>query len=153
MANTVAYPDLALEKIIGIDSSEDPIAFIRLIEKKISFSLGSRPATKENNVPTVYDHRRKSLFRSVSRGSVAEWFDSLQATIIWESIKTHWLKDNISTTAYQFFMTNGPSWMDTTVNSPAKNNSCHSTPEALTSSPDFGIPHSSPHTRLSFQPD
>ena len=37
MANTVAYPDLALEKIIGIDSSEDPTAFIRLLEKKISF--------------------------------------------------------------------------------------------------------------------
>ena len=37
MANTVAYPDLALEKFIVIDSSEDPTAFICLLEKK-SFS-------------------------------------------------------------------------------------------------------------------
>ena len=34
MANTVAYPDLTLEKFIGIDPSENPIAFIRLLEKK-----------------------------------------------------------------------------------------------------------------------
>ena len=61
MANTVAYPDLALENFIGIDSSEDPTAFIRLLEKKISFSLGSRPATKENNIQTVYDDRRKAF--------------------------------------------------------------------------------------------
>ena len=47
MANTVGYPDLALEKFIGIDSTEDPTAFIRLLEKKISFSLGRRPAVNE----------------------------------------------------------------------------------------------------------
>ena len=35
MANTVAYPDLTLEKSIGIDSSEDLTAFIRLLEKKL----------------------------------------------------------------------------------------------------------------------
>ena len=59
MANTVAYPDLALEKFIGIDSSEDPTAFNRLLEKRISFSLGSRPTVNENNIQTVYDDRRK----------------------------------------------------------------------------------------------
>ena len=74
MANTVAYPDLALEKFIGIDSSEDPTAFIRLLEKKISFSLGSRPNTNENNVKTVHDDGRKDLFVAVSRGPIAEWF-------------------------------------------------------------------------------
>ena len=68
MANTVAYPDLALEKFIGIDSSEDLTAFIRLLEKKISFSLGNRPAVNENNIEIVYDDRRKALFGSVSRG-------------------------------------------------------------------------------------
>ena len=52
MVNTVAYPDLALRKFIGIDSSEDPTAFFRLLEKKICFSLSSRPATKENNIQT-----------------------------------------------------------------------------------------------------
>ena len=38
MANTVAYPDTALEKFIGIDSSEDPTAFFRLLDKKKSVS-------------------------------------------------------------------------------------------------------------------
>ena len=88
MANTVAYPDLAIEKFIGIDSSEDPTAFIRLLEKKISFSLGSRPATNENNIQTVYDDRRKALFGSVLRGPAAEWFDSLEAALTWNEIKT-----------------------------------------------------------------
>ena len=91
MANNVAYPDLALEKIIGIDSSEDPTAFIRLLEKKISFSLGSRPTTKENNIQTVYDDRRKALFGSVLRGPAAEWFDSLEAELTWDEIKPQFI--------------------------------------------------------------
>ena len=82
MANTVAYPDLALQKFIGIDSSEDPTAFIRLLEKKISFSLGSRPAINENNIQTVYDDRRKTLSGSLLRGPAAEWFDSLEAAFL-----------------------------------------------------------------------
>ena len=88
MANTVAYPVLALERFIGIDSSEDPTAFIRLLEKKISFSLGSRPATSENNIQTVYDDQRKTLIGSVLRGPAAEWFDSLDAALTWDEIKT-----------------------------------------------------------------
>ena len=91
MANTIAYPDLALEKFIGIDSSEDPIAFIRFLEKKIGFSLGSRPATNEKNIQTVYDDRRKALFGSVLRGPVAEWFDSLDAALTWNEIKTQFI--------------------------------------------------------------
>ena len=82
MANTVANPELALEKFIGIDSSEDPTAFIRLLEKKISFSLDSRPATNENNIQTVYDDRRKALFASVLGGPAAEWFDSFESALI-----------------------------------------------------------------------
>ena len=91
MANTVAYPDLALEKFIGSDSSENPTAFIRLLEKKISFSLGSRPTVNENNIPTVYDDRRKTLFGSVLRGPAAEWFDSLEAVLTWHEIKTQFI--------------------------------------------------------------
>ena len=41
--------------------------------------------------------------------------------------------------------------MDTTIKSPVKDNSCHSTPNLLANSPDSGIPQSSPHTPLSFQ--
>ena len=105
MANTVAYPDLALEKLIGIDSSEDPTAFIRLLEKEISFSLGGEPAVNEYNVKIVHDGERKDLFGAVLRGPIAEWFDSLQATITWDASKIHWLKDNIYTIIYRFFLT------------------------------------------------
>ena len=88
MANTLAYTDLALEKFIGIDSSEDATAFIRLFEKKISFSSGSRATTNESTTQTVYDDRRKALFGSVSRGPAAEWFDSLDAALKWDELKT-----------------------------------------------------------------
>ena len=91
MANTVAYPDLALEKFIGIDSSEDPTAFIRLLEKKISFSLGSRHATNENNIQTVYDDRRKALSGSLLHGPAAEWFESLDAALTWNEIKAQFI--------------------------------------------------------------
>ena len=105
MANTVAYPDLASEKFIGIDSSEDPTAFIRLLEKKISFSLGSEPGVNEYNVKTLHDGERKDLFGAVLRGPIAEWFDSLQATITWDASKIHCLKDNKYTIIYRFFLT------------------------------------------------
>ena len=52
MAIIVAYPDLALKKINGFDSSEETTAFNRLL-KTISFYLGSEPATNENNIQTV----------------------------------------------------------------------------------------------------
>ena len=87
MANSVAYPDLALEKFIGIDASEERTAFIRWLEKKLSFSLGSRPAVNEYNLKTVHDDGRKDLFGAVSRRPIAEWVDSLQATITWARVK------------------------------------------------------------------
>ena len=88
MLNTVAYPYLALEKFIEIDSSEEPTAFIRLLDKKISFSLGSRPTKNWNNIENVYDDRRKDFFGSVLRGPTAEWFDSLEAALTWDKTKT-----------------------------------------------------------------
>ena len=90
MANTVAYPDLALEKFIGIDSSDVPTAFIRLLEKT-NFSLGSRPTANENGQQTVYDDRRNALFGSVIRGPAAEWFDSLDTAVTWEEMKTQFI--------------------------------------------------------------
>ena len=91
MTNTVAYPDLALEKLIGFDSSEDPTAFNRLLEKRISFSFSSKPAVNENNIQTVYDDRRKALFGSLSRGPAAEWFNSLEAASTWAEMKTQFI--------------------------------------------------------------
>ena len=77
MANALAYLDLGQENFIGIDSSEDPTAFVGLLEKKMSFSLGSTPATNGHNVQTVYNDRRKTLFGSVLHSPAAQWFDSL----------------------------------------------------------------------------
>ena len=91
MVNTIAYPDLVLEKFIGIDPSEDPTAFIRLLEKKISFSPGSRPAVNENNIQTVKDDRSKALLISAILGLAAEWFDSLEAALTWDEIKTQFV--------------------------------------------------------------
>ena len=78
MANAVAHQDLKLEKIFEIDSSEDPTMFTRLLEKKISFPVASRPATKENNTRIVYDDRRKALFGP----------SSLEAALTRDKIKT-----------------------------------------------------------------
>ena len=57
----------------------------------MSFSLGSRPTTNENTIQTVNDDRRKALFGSVSRGPAAEWFDSLEAALKWDEIKTQFI--------------------------------------------------------------
>ena len=44
MANAhLAYPDLALDKFSGTDPDQDAEAFIRLIECKINFALGTEP--------------------------------------------------------------------------------------------------------------
>ena len=88
MANALAYLDLGQENFIGIDSSEDPTAFVGLLEKKMSFSLGSTPATNGHNVQTVYNDRRKTLFGSVLHSPAAQWFDSFEAALPWNAIKT-----------------------------------------------------------------
>ena len=62
-----------------------------MLEKIISFSLGSRHATNENNIQTVYDDRRKALFGSALRGPAAEWFNSLDAALTWDEIKTQFI--------------------------------------------------------------
>ena len=89
-ANTVAYPD-PLEKFMGIDSSEHTTVFIHLLEIKNFFSIGSRPKNNENNVQTAYGDQRKTLFGSVIRGPVAEWFDALEAALAWNEIKTQFI--------------------------------------------------------------
>ena len=76
MANNVAYPAKAKNKFVSIDSSEAPTAFIRFLEERISFALVRGPATKENNIQTVYGNQRTAFFRCVSRGPAVEWFDS-----------------------------------------------------------------------------
>ena len=48
MANAhLAYPDPALDKFSGTDPDQDAEAFIRLIECKINFALGTEPKAGE----------------------------------------------------------------------------------------------------------
>ena len=49
MANVVAYPDSALEKFTGLDPNEDARDFLDIVEKKMAFSLGTRPAAQVTN--------------------------------------------------------------------------------------------------------
>ena len=87
MANPVAYPDIALEKFTGLDPSEDATMFIDLIERKIEFSLGLRPAAAGVD-RNLFDHRRKALFGSVLRGPAQDWFAGLDAAFTWAQIRT-----------------------------------------------------------------
>ena len=81
MANAVTHQDLALEKFIEIDSSEDPTTFTHLLENNNSFPAGSRPATNENTTQIVYDDRRKALFGP----------SSLEAALTRDEIKTQFI--------------------------------------------------------------
>ena len=60
MANVVAYLDLALEIITGLDPNEDARDLFDIVEKKIAFSLGTRPADADDE-QDAYDNRQKIL--------------------------------------------------------------------------------------------
>ena len=77
MAQVVAFPDIALEKFTGLDSSEDAQTFIDLIERKIGFSLGLTPDDADEQ--ELFDHRRKQLFGSLLCCPAQDWFGSLNA--------------------------------------------------------------------------
>ena len=62
MANAhLAYPDLAMEKFSGTDADQDAEAFIRLIECKINFALGTEPEAAELE-HAIYLFRKKLYF-------------------------------------------------------------------------------------------
>ena len=76
MANAqLAYPDLALDKFSGTDPDQGAEAFIRLIECKVNFALGSEPDEADAE-HVIYLFRRKALFSSLLRGPAAEWYGS-----------------------------------------------------------------------------
>ena len=89
MANIVAYPDFSLEKIKGLDPSEDVADFLSLIERKIEFSLRLRPGA--GDAQNEHDARRRALFGSVLRGPAAQWFDSLPPAELWDDVRTDFL--------------------------------------------------------------
>ena len=66
---------MALDKFSGTDPDQDAEAFIRLIECKISFVVGTEPeAAAEEHV--IYLFRKNALFSSLLRGPAAECYGS-----------------------------------------------------------------------------
>ena len=89
MANAhLAYPDLALDKLSGTDPDQDEEAFIRLIECKINFALGTEPdAAADEHV--IYIFRKKALFSSLLRRRAAEWYaSSITDAMNWNDVRT-----------------------------------------------------------------
>ena len=89
MANAhLAYPDLALDNSSGTDPDQDAEAFIRLIECKINFALGTEPeAAADERV--IYLFKKKALFSSLLRRPAAEWYGStITDAMTWNDVRT-----------------------------------------------------------------
>ena len=89
MANThLAYPELALDKFSGTDTDQDAETFIRLIECKINFALGTEP-DEADDVHVIYLFRKKALFSSLLRGPAAERYgNTIQDATTWNDVRT-----------------------------------------------------------------
>ena len=62
----LAHPDLSLEKFSGTDPDQDAEAFIRLIECKINFTLGTEPdEADDEHVINLF--RKKALFFVIAK--------------------------------------------------------------------------------------
>ena len=89
MANAhLAYPDLALDKFSGTDPDQGAEAFIRLIECKVNFALGTEPdgADAEH---VIYLFTEKALISSLLKGPAAEGYGStIQDARTWNEIRT-----------------------------------------------------------------
>ena len=71
----LAYPDLGLDKVSGIDPDQDAEAFIRLLECKINFALGTEPDPADVEY-VIYLLKNYSLFSSLLRGPAAKSYGS-----------------------------------------------------------------------------
>ena len=79
---------MALDRFSGTDPDQDVEAFIRIIECKISFALGTEPeaATDEH---VIYLFKKKALFSSLLRGPAAQRYGStIQDTMTWNEVRT-----------------------------------------------------------------
>ena len=84
----LAYPNLALDNFSGTDPDQDAEAFIRLIECKINFALGTEPDAGDLEL-AIYLFRKKALFSSLLRGTAAEWYGStIQDALTWNEVRT-----------------------------------------------------------------
>ena len=89
MANAhLAYPDLALDNFSGTNPDQDAEAFIRLIECKINFALGTETDASDDE-HVIYVFKKKALFSSLLRGPAAEWYGStITDALTWNDVRT-----------------------------------------------------------------
>ena len=89
MANAhLVYPDLALDKFSGKDPDQGAEAFIRLIESKINFALGTEPDAADDE-HIIYLFRKVALFSSLLKGPAAEWCGStITDAMTWNDVRT-----------------------------------------------------------------
>ena len=79
---------MALDNFSGTDPDQDAEAFIRLIECKINFALGTEPEVADLE-HVIYLFRKKALFSSLLRGPAAEWYGStIQDAMTWDEVRT-----------------------------------------------------------------
>ena len=84
----LAYPDLALDKFSGTDPDKDAEAFIRLIECKTNFALGTEPDAADDE-HVIYLFKKTALFSSLLRGPAAEWYAStITDAMTWNDVRT-----------------------------------------------------------------
>ena len=84
----LAYPDLARNKFSGTDQDQDAEAFIRLMECKIDFALGTEPDPVDlEHVICLFG--KKALFSSLLRGPAVQWYGStFQDAMTWNEVRT-----------------------------------------------------------------
>ena len=84
----LAYPDSARDKFSGTDPDQDAEAFIRLIECKINFALGTEPDAADDE-HVIYLFKKKALFSSFLRRPAAEWSGStITDAMTWNDVRT-----------------------------------------------------------------
>ena len=77
-----------MDKFSGTDPDQDAEAFVRLIECKINFALGTEPDEADAE-HVIYLFRKKALFSSLLRGPAAEWYGStIQDALTWNEVRT-----------------------------------------------------------------
>ena len=90
MANThLAYLDLAVNKISGTDPDQDAESFIRIIERKINFTLEDAPG--DTGELTKYTLRKKAPFSSLLPGPAAEWYENNITNATWGNVRTNFI--------------------------------------------------------------
>ena len=90
MVNVVAYLDLSLKKVNDLDPNEDAIDFLNILEKKIAFSLGTRPAGVGDDQDAC-DNRQTALLASILGRPAAQWYQGLAASLPWNDIRDQFI--------------------------------------------------------------